>query len=124
MNNESQDLSKQKIAIKLFFYIMKEWNVDEPAQYILLGNPSMDSFHYWQEPHDFIELPQDTLLRISYCVNIYKILHTIFTNKVQANAWVSKINITFQKKTALDRMISGDINSLKEINQYLSSQLT
>jgi cyanate lyase len=55
----------------------------------------------------------------SQVVTIDDALYRIFEmNQVRANAWVKKPNAAFDKRSALDLMLSGDIDRVREYVMY------
>jgi hypothetical protein len=90
-------------------------------EFILLGTPSSTSYDDWKKSPDTARLDQDTLVRISYILGIYKSLQILFPNHISADAWISKSNDAplFSGKTALDLMLSGNVSDLFAVRQYL-----
>ena len=79
------DLSNAKVrerlspsAIRGFVRIMERWGVKELSARKLLGGPSAGTYYGWKAHPHGKKLDQDTLMRISLVVGIYKALH-IFT---------------------------------------------
>lgn len=78
-------------AIKAFLKITEEWGLSEAQARGLLGGIASSTFHAWKtEPHGK-RLDQDTLMRISLVIGIYKALN-IYFGKPWANRWVVLAN--------------------------------
>lgn len=76
--------------------------------------------------NETIELPQDSLERISYLLGIHKALRIIFsTNLERAYEWVSKPNqaTPFNGKSALAYMLQGRVVDLADVRRYLDSMI-
>lgn len=68
------------VALRVFFNIMEKWNIPTKEQIILLGHKS-ELLLNKREQGVFMILPDDSLLRISYILGIYKALGTLFQIK-------------------------------------------
>ena len=62
--------------------------------------------------------------RISYLLGIYKALQMLFPEPAQADAWVKKPNQAplFGGRSALERMLGGQVADLYVVRQYLDAQ--
>ncbi|WP_096739401.1 MbcA/ParS/Xre antitoxin family protein [Pseudoalteromonas atlantica] len=120
MNLKSTETAK--IALKTYFNIMKEWDVSESKQLILLGRPDEFTFERWKRG-SVTTLTSDVLERISYVLGIYKNLGVLFSQRAQANEWLNKPNEAFNGSTALNCMLLGTIGNLREVRYYLDEQL-
>ncbi|MBH0074773.1 DUF2384 domain-containing protein [Pseudoalteromonas sp. SWYJ118] len=120
MNLKSTETAK--IALKTYFNIMKEWDVNESKQRILLGRPDEFTFERWKRG-SVTTLTSDVLERISYVLGIYKNLGILFPERTQANEWLNKPNEAFNGSTALNCMLLGTIENLREVRYYLDAQL-
>lgn len=69
-------------------------------------------------------MPADVLERISYILGIYKALHLLFADRAQADGWVRRPNaaLMFGGRSALERMLAGDVADLHAVRQYLDAQ--
>ena len=84
----------------------------------LLGNPSKSTFYRWKQIAD-LSLPQDTLERMSYIFGIYSALQVLLPQAEAADAWVRKPNTApmFGGRSALERMLSGQVSDLYVVRQ-------
>jgi hypothetical protein len=92
--DRSPDLTDAKIrehlsgsAIKAFIKIAGKWDLTESQARGLLGGIASSTFHAWKSHPGKQKLSQDTLLRISLVIGIYKALHIYFGEK-WADRWV------------------------------------
>lgn len=116
-----------RVAFQAFLHIAVKWKLKQEQQRILLGGISKSTYHVWkntiEESHD-VKLPKDTLERISYVLGIYKSLHILLSNEDNANNWIHKPNTAplFNNKTALDKMLAGNVVDLADIRRFLDAQ--
>ncbi len=109
-------------ALRTFFNIADKWRLGPDEQMKLLGVNARSTFYKWKKNGE-AALPRDTLERISYIFGIYKALQVLLPNDA-ANDWVKKPNSarTFNGRSALDRMLSGNVVDLYVVRQYLDAQ--
>ena len=93
--DRSSDLTDPKVreqlsgtAIKTFIRIAAQWGLTEPQARGLLGGIASSTFHAWKTEPKKQKLTQDTLLRISLVIGIYKALH-IYFGEEWADRWVT-----------------------------------
>lgn len=110
-------------ALRTFFRIAELWNLSADEQMTLLGITARSTFFKWKKDADAI-LPKDTLERISYVLGIYKALQILLPDEKAADAWVKRANEAplFAGRSALDRMLSGQVADLFVVRQYLDAQ--
>jgi hypothetical protein len=110
-------------ALRTFFRIAELWNLSADEQMTLLGITARSTFFKWKKDADAI-LPKDTLERISYVLGIYKALQILLPDEKAADAWVKRVNEAplFSGRSALDRMLSGQVADLFVVRQYLDAQ--
>lgn len=110
-------------ALRTFFRIAGLWSLSVEQQMILLGLTARSTFFKWRKDQNIV-LPKDTLERISYVVGIYKALQILLPNEQAADAWVKQPNTAslFAGRSALDRMLSGQVADLFVVRQYLDAQ--
>lgn len=110
-------------ALRTFFRIVELWDLSVEEQMILLGLSARSTFFKWKKDANAV-LPKDTLERISYIIGIYKALQILLSNEKAADEWVKKPNEAplFSGKSALERMLSGQVADLFLVRQYLDSE--
>jgi len=125
--DRSPDLTNVKVreqlsasAIKAFVKIAAKWDLAESQARGLLGGIASSTFHAWKtEPHKQ-KLSQDTLLRISLVIGIYKALHIYFGEK-WADRWVTLHNhgSMFAGITPIDYMIRHGQPGMLQVRRML-----
>lgn len=108
-------------ALRTFFRIADAWGLREQEQMRLLGLESRSTFQSWKRGA-VAALSKDALERISYVMGIYKALHILLPKT--ADDWVRKPNKAepFGGRSALDRMMSGNVADLYVVRQYVDGQ--
>lgn len=109
--------------LRTYFRIAEAWKLSPRESMTLLGLRSRSTYHVWKEGRAGA-LPRDTLERISYVLGIWKALQILLSNDAQADAWLRKPNAAspFGGKSALDRLMSGNVSDLYEVRRYLDAQ--
>lgn len=110
-------------ALRAFFRIADLWKLSVEKQMILLGLTARSTFFKWKKDTS-VTLPKDTLERISYILGIYKALQILLPDPKAADSWVTRPNAAplFGGKSALDRMLFGNVADLFIVRQYLDSE--
>lgn len=110
-------------ALRSFFRIADLWDLNVEEQLILLGLRSRSTYFKWKKD-PAVQLPKDTLERISYLLGIYKALQILLPDEKAADAWVKQPNSAplFGRKSALSRMLSGHVSDLYVVRKYLDAQ--
>jgi hypothetical protein len=112
-----------KPALRTLFRIAKAWGLGIEQQMTLLGSPARSTFYRWKQGEHVI-LSRDTLERISYIFGIYSALQVLLPEPAAADAWIKKPNTApiFGGRSALDRILSGQVGDLYLVRQYLDAQ--
>ncbi|MDO6834069.1 DUF2384 domain-containing protein [Pseudoalteromonas carrageenovora] len=110
------------VALRVFLNIMEKWKVPIKEQIKLLGQTS-EFLLKQKEQGAVMILPNDSLLRISYILGIYKALGTLFPDKKLAHEWITKKNLVFEGKSALDFIVIDSSNRLPQVRGYLDGQV-
>ena len=110
-------------ALRAFFNIASAWDLDTRQQRTLLGNPPSSTFFKWKRDMSG-SVSRDVLERISYVLGIYKALQILLPDTERADAWISRPNAAplFGGRSALDRMLGGNVGDLYAVRQYLDAQ--
>lgn len=118
------DDEQAKVALKAFFNIGKRWDLDEDDEAAILGQPDRAALRAWKAGSG-PEPGEDTILRISHILAIFRAIGTLIPDRDIAAAWVKQPNAaaTFDDRTALDLMADGDLENLKMVRQYLDAEL-
>ena len=112
------DPRTSQVAKRAFFRIMDLWKVGVDDARTLLGSPSRSTFFSWKKGEGGA-LGRDVLERVSYLLGIYKGLQVLFPDPPQADAWLQKPNQAFGGRSALDRMLAGNVADLHAVRSYL-----
>lgn len=110
-------------ALRAFENIAEAWGLSIAEQLKLLGIASRSTFFKWRREAQ-PKLPRDTLERLSYLLGIYKSLQILLPDAHAADEWVRKPNDAplFGGRTALERMLSGQVADLYVVRQYLDAE--
>lgn len=111
-------------GLRVFFNIARNWGLNTDEQMVLLGAPGRSTYFKWKSAPETADLKRDTLERLSYLLGIYKALQILLPDTTAADAWVKKPNTAplFGGKSALDRMLGGNIGDLLAVRQYLDAR--
>ena len=110
-------------ALRTFLRIAALWGLSVDEQMTLLGVTARSTFFKWKKDPNAV-LPKDTLERISYILGIYKALQILLPDEKAADEWVKQPNAAppFGDRSALERMLSGQVADLFVVRQYLDAQ--
>jgi len=110
-------------ALRTFFRIAEAWGLTAGEQMILLGSPSRSTYFAWKK-RGAERLPRDVVERLSYILGIYKALQVLLPDPAAADGWVRRPNRAplFAGRSALDRMLSGNVADLYEVRRYLDAE--
>ena len=110
-------------ALRAFFRLAEAWKLRIAEQRRLLGDPAESTFYKWKRAQEGTP-GRDTLERISYLLGIWKALQILFPDPAQADAWLHRPNQAppFGGRSALERMLSGNVADLYVVRQYLDAQ--
>ncbi len=111
-------------GLRAFFNIAQAWGLSAEEQIVLLGSPSRSTFFKWKSAPQTADLKRDTLERLSYILGVYKALQILLPDSSASDAWIKKSNSAplFGGKSALDRMLGGNIGDLLAVRQYLDAR--
>lgn len=110
-------------ALRTVFRILAAWGLSNKEQVKLLGNPPKSTFYRWKQGENVV-LSHDALERLSYIFGIYSALQVLLPKPEAADAWIKKPNTAplFGGRSALQRMLSGQVADLYIVRQYLDAQ--
>lgn len=110
-------------GLRAFFRIAELWGLSVDEQMALLGVTARSTFFKWKKDPNTV-LPKDTLERISYILGIYKALQILLPDEKAADDWVKRPNAAplFGGRSAIERMLSGQVADLYVVRQYLDAQ--
>lgn len=110
-------------ALRAFFAITAAWDLTAAQERRLLGDPPSSTFFKMKRDKEGT-ITRDQLERVSYVLGIYKALQILFPDTSRADAWIKAPNTApcFGERSALDRMLSGNVADLFVVRQYLDAQ--
>jgi hypothetical protein len=110
-------------AVRAFFKLADIWKLSVAEQMTLLGVKTRSTFFNWKRAEE-LDLPKDTLERISYLLGIFKSLQVLLPDQESADTWVRRPNSNplFAGRSALSRMLSGNVGDLFVVRQYLDAE--
>jgi hypothetical protein len=110
-------------GLRAFANIAEAWGLTIAEQLQLLGIASRSTFFKWRRESD-PRLPRDTLERLSYLLGIYKSLQILLPDPKAADEWIRKPNnaAPFGGRSALERMLSGQVADLYVVREYLDAE--
>jgi hypothetical protein len=110
-------------GLRAFANIAEAWGLTVADQLKLLGIASRSTFFKWRRERD-PRLPRDTLERLSYLLGIYKSLQILLPEAHAADEWIRKPNNAplFGGRSALERMLTGQVADLYVVRQYLDAE--
>tara|TARA_R110002073_G_scaffold110035_6_gene246066 strand:- start:7421 stop:7789 length:369 start_codon:yes stop_codon:yes gene_type:complete len=117
------DNSKAALAVQGVCKVLSKWKCSDQVKAELLGFVSEEELkQVISNPDDHI-FTTEQVERMSYVLNIYRSLHTIFSQSKQADEWVNKPNAakTFGGQSALGLMKGGALSDLALVSNYLKS---
>jgi hypothetical protein len=110
-------------GLRAFARIAEAWGLTIAEQLKLLGIASRSTYFKGRREQS-PRLPRDTLERLSYLLGIYKSLQILLPEPHAADEWVRKPNTAppFGGRSALERMLSGQVADLYVVRQYLDAE--
>jgi hypothetical protein len=110
-------------GLRAFENIAEAWGLTVAEQLQLLGIASRSTFFKWRRERE-PRLPRDTLERLSYLLGIYKSLQILLPDPKAADGWLRKPNTAapFGGRSALERMLSGQVADLYVVREYLDAE--
>jgi hypothetical protein len=110
-------------AVKGFLSIVEKWGLRDPDARQLLGGISSGSYYAWKKDAKGRVLDQDTLMRISLLIGIFKALNILYSQKL-ADAWITlpNSNPMFRGLTPLAYMIQRGQPGMGHVRQLLDAR--
>ncbi len=109
-------------ALRTFFRLADAWGLSVNEQMVLLG-AARTTLYQWKQGK-VGPLDRHLLERLSHLFGIYSALQILFPATRRADEWVRKPNTAplFGGRSALDRMLGGQVADLFVVRQYLDAQ--
>ena len=108
-------------GLRAFSRVAQAWGLSVDEQLALLGQPPRSTYFAWRKCPEKAALSRDTLERLSNILGIYKSLQILLPEPAAADAWVRQANSAapFGGRSALDRMLAGNVGDLNFVRRYL-----
>lgn len=121
---DPSEVSAERMAaagLRAYARIAEAWGLSVDEQLVLLGQPPRSTYFAWRKHPEKAGLSRDTLERLSDLLGIYKALQILLPDPAAADAWVRKPNATiaFGGRSALDRMLAGNVSDIHFVRRYL-----
>jgi Antitoxin Xre-like helix-turn-helix domain/Antitoxin Xre/MbcA/ParS C-terminal toxin-binding domain len=109
-------------ALRAFLNIVEKWGLNEIQARGLLGGIASSTFHTWKTEPRGKKLDQDTLMRISLIIGVYKALN-IYFSKPWADRWVGLANRgpMFAGQAPIDYMLQHGQPGMLQVRRMLDS---
>ena len=109
-------------ALRTFWRLADAWELSANEQATLLG-VGRTTLYQWKQGK-VGSLDRHQLERLSYLFGIYAALQILFPLARRANEWLRKPNAAplFGGRSALDRMLGGQVADLYVVRHYLDAQ--
>lgn len=109
-------------ALRTFFRMADAWSLSVTEQTVLLG-AARTTLYQWKQGK-VAPLDRHLLERLSHLFGIYSSLQILFPATGRADEWIRKPNTAplFAGRSALERMLGGQIADLFVVRQYLDAQ--
>jgi hypothetical protein len=109
-------------ALRTFWRLAEAWKLDVNEQTTLLG-VGRTTLYQWKNGK-VGPLDRHVLERLSYLFGIYAALQILLPLKERADAWLRRPNAAplFGGRSALDRMMGGQVADLYVVRHYLDAQ--
>ncbi len=109
-------------ALRTFWKLADAWKLGVAEQATLLG-VGRTTLYQWKQGK-VGALDRHLLERLSYLFGIYAALQILFPLARRADEWLRKPNAAplFGGRSALDRMLGGQVADLYVVRQYLDAQ--
>jgi len=122
LTNAAQRERLSKSAIKAFVNIAEKWGLNEAQARGLLGGVASSTYHSWKTKPAGKRLDQDTLMRISLVIGIYKALH-IYFDENWADRWPALGNrgSMFQGHPPIEYMIQEGQPGMVQVRRMLDT---
>ena len=109
-------------ALRVFWRLAEAWQLSVGEQMTLLG-VARATLYQWKQGK-VRPLDRHVLERLSYLFGIYAALQILLPVKQRADVWVRQPNAAplLGGKSALDRMMGGQVADLYVVRHYLDAQ--
>ncbi len=115
--------SAAQAALRTFWRLAEAWQLDISEQTALLG-VGRTTLYQWKQGKVNGALDRHVLERLSYLFGIHAALQILLPVAARADAWVRAPNDAplFGGRSALERMLGGQVADLYVVRHYLDAQ--
>lgn len=105
-----------EVVWKSLSHLVERFDFKESEARILMGDMPRSTYTSHRS-----KLSRDQKERVSYLLGIYKSLHILFDDGVQARTWINRKNALppFNGLTPKDYMLEGSIVRLADVRKFL-----
>lgn len=121
-SNDVPPFKTNAVALKLFLHVANEWQLTQVQNRQLFSILSNQQYEAWMSGELNSE-HKDLLTLVSYLMAIHKLLHQLFADPNQANAWISKPNREFQNRSCLKMITEYGFEGAQTVLRHLENQL-
>ncbi len=113
-------------GLRTFKAIADRWDLSEADRRRVLGQPARSTYHGWvrkAERGEELQLPLDTLLRISAILGIHKALGILFVRESEAITWFRSPHAgpMFGGQSPMALILSGSQDGILQVRRYLDA---
>ena len=111
-------------ALRAFQNIADHWGLDQKQRIAVLGSPARSTYHTWMRKaraEQDVTLSQDTLLRLSAVLGIYKNLSILFCDRAETLRWLNSAHCctAFRGASPMYFITYGTQDGLMTVRRYL-----
>ena len=120
---DEQEKKVRLVALKIFSKLCAEWSLLPEQSFGLLGFADAEDCYAWQNGNLDNFGNDRVLVIVSHLIAINKLLHQIFRERSQANAWLLKANSAFNGASAASVIGEMGLTGAAIVREYLERQL-
>jgi Protein of unknown function (DUF2384) len=123
LSNPAEQERLSSAAIELFVNITKIWSLKDAQALGLLGIVTAATLLEWETGMEGRTLDEDTIMRISFLIGIFKALNIYFGQDL-ADRWVTlpNQNTLFAGEAPVDYMIQHGCSGMSQVRRLLDAQ--
>lgn len=111
-------------AFKAVIKIMESWSCSRSQMSIILAIPYSTLGRYMKSP-DKVRLSRDQQTRLSYILNIYQLIRTMFNNQTNVDNFMSLKNLNgmFKGRRPIDLLLEGSIENIRDTYRHIEDDI-
>lgn len=113
------------VGLRTFFNIAHLWKLSPEQEATILGLSNQEILSNLRDATDLGHIDQQTIIRISYVLGIYKQLNTLLPTPANADSWLNRPNTEalFNGHSALDFLLKDPDKHLPLLLAYLKNAI-